>query len=524
MNKINFKKYLDLIVKKFSIDSKKFSINSKKFSIDFKKYSTDLKKFSGNFKKYIINKIVLSYIAGFIIIVPTIYLSIPIFFDYEKSKKRIEDKIYSDFNLKSSVEGEIRYNLFPSPRIKIKNLIIKDFIDNKKNLGEVEFAVLKIPIKKLASLDKINFNSLELKNSKINIDLNKLKKYKKYFAEQFKSKNIRIYESDIKLFDGTNHLATINNTIVKYDAGQDVDETTLKGQLFEKSVTIQFKNRKNPDSPDILFIKYPSLNFKAHVVLSASDDLSNTDGQISLYLDHLKGNFHFVLNDSLVKIKKGDIRNRFFNGKIVGKINFSPFFNFDLDLDISSFNFRLISKILKEMSNEEINNLLILNSKINGNLSLFIKKIYTTSKLVKSLESRIQFRNKNILIDQMLLDLGKLGAADITGMIKNKDDKINFHFKKNLFIDNPKYFYSKFGVYNKKREPEDMYVSGKFNFYKAQISLDELIADSKLNKDDIRFFEQEFNQTLLENGFKTLLDFAQLKEFVKLVSPPKNWP
>ena len=35
MKKINFKKYLDLIVKKFSIDFKKFSIDFKKYSIDF---------------------------------------------------------------------------------------------------------------------------------------------------------------------------------------------------------------------------------------------------------------------------------------------------------------------------------------------------------------------------------------------------------------------------------------------------------------------------------------------------------
>ena len=85
MKKINFKKYLDLIVKKFSIDFKKYSI-------DFKKYSSDLKKFSGNFKKYIINKIVLSYIAGFIIIVPIIYLSIPFFLIMRNQKKRLKMK------------------------------------------------------------------------------------------------------------------------------------------------------------------------------------------------------------------------------------------------------------------------------------------------------------------------------------------------------------------------------------------------------------------------------------------------
>ena len=503
MRKINFKKYFDLI---------------------FKKFSFDFKKYISNFKKYNINKVTLSYVAIFVISVPIIYVFIPTFFNYEKSKKRIENEIYSEFNLKSSIEGVVKYNLFPSPQIKVENLIIKDFIDNKKNLGEVEYAILKIPFKKLFSFDKINFNSLELKNSKISLDLNKLKKYKKYFSENFKSKNIKIYESAVKLFDGTSYLATINNTIVKYDTGEDADDISLEGRLFEKSITINFKNRKKANSPDVLFIKYPSLNFKAHVVLSPSNKSNNTDGKLSLYLDHLKGNFHFDLNESFVEIKKGSIRNKFLNGKIVGKINYLPFFNFDLDLDLSSFNFRMISKILKTMQNEEINNLFIINSKINGNLNLFIKKIYTDSKLVKSLESRIQFRNKDIIIDKMLFDLGKLGAADITGQIKNKDDKINFYFKKNLFIDKPKYFYSKFGIYNKKREPEDLYASGKFNFYKALIDFDELIVGSPLNKDDVLFYEQEFNQTLLEDGFKTLLDFIQLKEFVKLASTTENQP
>jgi len=517
MKKINFKKYFDLIIKKFSIDFKKSSI-------DFRKIGSNFKRYIGNFKKYNINKVTLSYVAGFIIIAPIIYASIPTFFDYEKSKKRIENEIYSDFNLKSSIEGEIKYNLFPSPQIKVKNLIIKDFINNKKNLGEVEFAILKIPYKKLFSFDKINFNSLELKNSKINLDLNKLKKYKKYFSENFKSKNIKIYESDIKLFDGKSYLATINNIKVKYETEEEADDISLEGRLFEKSIIINFKNRKKANSPDVLFIKYPSLNFKAHVVLSPSDKLNNTDGKLSLYLDHLKGNFHFDLNESFIKIREGSIRNKFLNGKIVGKINYFPFFNFNLDLDLSSFNFRLISKILKTMNNEEINNLFVINSKINGNLNLFIKKIYTDSKLVKSLESRIQFRNKNIILDQMLFDLGKLGAADITGQIKNRNDKINFHFKKNLFIDKPKYFYSKFGVYNKKREPENLHVSGKFNFYKALINFDELIMGSQLNKDDVLFYEQEFNQTLLEDGFRTLLDFAQLKEFVKLASTTEKQP
>ena len=59
------------------------------------------------------------------------------------------------------------------------------------------------------------------------------------------------------------------------------------------------------------------------------------------------------------------------------------------------------------MSNQNINDFLILNNKINGNLNIFINKIYTSSKIIKSLESRVKFSNRDIIIEQMLFDLGK---------------------------------------------------------------------------------------------------------------------
>ena len=120
-------------------------------SINLKKYiSFNLKKYINfNSYKYKRYKLVSLYVIGFILITPIIYLSIPIFFDYEKSKNSIESKIYSDFGLSASIEGKIRYNLLPSPQIKIKKLLINDLIDKKKNLGEVEYVILKIPFKKL---------------------------------------------------------------------------------------------------------------------------------------------------------------------------------------------------------------------------------------------------------------------------------------------------------------------------------------------------------------------------------------
>ena len=63
----------------------------------------------------------------------------------------IENKIYKEFNIKSSINGKIKYRPLPTPRLKINNLTIKDPLDEKTNLGEVENVILKIPFKHLVT-------------------------------------------------------------------------------------------------------------------------------------------------------------------------------------------------------------------------------------------------------------------------------------------------------------------------------------------------------------------------------------
>ena len=85
-------------------------------------------------------------------------------------------------------------------------------------------------------------------------------------------------------------------------------------------------------------------------------------------------------------------------------------------------------------------------------------------------------------------------------------------------MDNPKYFFNKFSVYNKNSNPQNLFISGRFNFTKPKIYISELITDSKLSEDDKSFYQDEFNQMLLENGYSSLFDFFKLKEFVKLIN------
>ena len=141
---------------------------------------------------------------------------------------------------------------------------------------------------------------------------------------------------------------------------------------------------------------------------------------------------------------------------------------------------------------------------------------------MKSIESRIKFNNGNILVEQFLLNLGKLGAADILGTINNGEKFTNFKFESNIFVDNQKKFISKFGIYNKQNIPSNLFISGHFDLQNIRSSFYEISHNEKLSNNDINYIEEEFNDFMLADGYKNLFRFPKFKEFVKSITSEIN--
>ena len=57
-----------------------------------------------------------------------------------------------------------------------------------------------------------------------------------------------------------------------------------------------------------------------------------------------------------------------------------------------------------------------------------------------------------------------MGAADLIGEINNDKKFTNFKYESNIFVDNPRKFLSKFGIYNRKKISSNLFVSGNFDF------------------------------------------------------------
>ena len=134
------------------------------------------------------------------------------------------------------------------------------------------------------------------------------------------------------------------------------------------------------------------------------------------------------------------------------------------------------------------------------------------------MESRIKFFNGNILIEQLLFNLGKLGAADLEGFIEKNPEFVSLKFENNIFIDNPKFFFRKFGVYNKENIPSNLFIEGSFDLKNLNLHLNEISTDQKIKDEDILYIENEFNDLLLEEGYASLFNFLKLKEFVRSIN------
>jgi len=444
----------------------------------------------------------------------------PLFYNYDKSK--IENIVCADFKYKCSIKGKVNYSFIPSPRIKIKNFIIEDSTGPKKKLLEIEKAIVKISLANLFNKEKFNYTQIQTYNVEVNLNTKKLKDYKKFYSKKFNFKTIKIKNGIINFYEDDKYITNISNIKFKHKPGSKKNKMVLNGDFLDDKLEIEFLNNKNNDKKDLAIFSLKLLNQKLFTEVNIFNEAKETDS--------IKGNILFKRNKTRLKtffdykgdkiiFDKANFRNPILDGKFNGILELSPFFQFDLSVDLNAINFNKIHSLLASLDEAEIKNLFNINRKINGKLNLSTNKIYSKYNLVRSFESRFKFINGNILVEQLLLNLGKLGAADLTGSVENKSKFISFKFEKNIFIDNKKFFYSKFSVYNKKDISSNLFISGNIDLTNLSMHLYEISEDKdkKLDAKEIEYMEKEFNNIIFEDGYKSFFDFLKLKEYVKTV-------
>ena len=508
-------------------DFKKFYkyINVKKINfIKIKKYFDFRTIKLSSFKKinFISSNFILLHLPASIIFFTFLYLFIPTFYSYDKSN--IEKIICKNVNIECIIKGKINYRFYPTPRLKIKNILINGLVKKKHTLITIDEASIKLSFKNLLAKDKHRFKKIELNNFETHIDVKNFKKYKNIFYKNNKFIPIAFYNGQILFYEDNNYVASITNANIKTFFQEDSTTAELKGKFLNDSIYINLntKNVDNLSSTDLI-LKMSNANFLSKINFSnSSKDNKINNGNFLIKKDKNKITGIFNYKNNELTVNKSNLRNTFIDGKLEGKIILLPYFNFNLDLNLNSINFTRLFNYFLALDEKKQKNLFKINDKINGKLNFSADKVYSKHNLVNSFESRLKFYNGNVKIEQFLINLGKLGAADIIGSINNDKKFTSFKFESNVFVDNEKKFLSKLGIYNKQNAFSNLFTSGNLDLENIRMSFYEISVNEKLNNEDINYIESEFNDFILEEGYKNLFDFSKFKVFLKSITEDKN--
>ena len=468
-----------------------------------------------NFKKI---EYLFLYFFGIGFIIFFIYINIPQFFNYDKSK--ISKLICEDFNINCNIKGDIDYTFFPTPRINFEDFLIEDFSYKQKSLARIKNTSVKLSISNLLKKEKFEFNKIIFHNAEININLKEYKKYKDFFKKKFNNKKIEVKGAIFNFYENKENIVAIKEASLKYKFNNGKIKADLKGNFLNDKLSIFFENEIDKEkSIKSIELKLPEANIFTKIEMFSSLNKSKDINGNFLFKkkqNKVSGVFEYINNQII--FQNMNLRNSFLDGKFSGKVHFLPYFNFNLDVNLNTINFNQLYSFLINLKNEEKRKIFNINKKFNGEINLSVDKIYSKHTLIDKIESRVRFVNGDILIEQMLLNLKKLGAADITGFVKADKKFTIFKFENNIFVDNLKTFFNRFGVHNKERNPYNLFIAGNIDLEKYILHLDEISGEKKFEEDDVLYIEKEFNDIVLYQDYESFFNFANLKEFVKSIS------
>ena len=207
---------------------------------------------------------------------------IPTFYNYDKSE--VEKLICKDQNIECLIRGKVNYSFYPTPRIKIKDLVVNDFFKKKSTLIEAENVIVKLSIQNLLAKEKQKFKKIELNNFEINLNLENWKKYKSIFSKKTNLIPVTFVKGKVLLFDKNDYVATISDSKINLKFVPNSINFKLWGKILNDKIHINLNSEKIDNSTFSEFLlKMSNLNLltKASFINSEKDK----SAMIYLFID-----------------------------------------------------------------------------------------------------------------------------------------------------------------------------------------------------------------------------------------------
>jgi len=421
------------------------------------------------------NKIILTFVAVFVVFIS--YLLLPTLYNQSDISKELKNKLQSKFDLNIKFSQNIKYNLFPSPHFKTKNIII---YDNQFEISKVKDLKIFISFDNLFSLKNIQVKNLIIENANFNLNKNNFKFFLKLLSNDFIDRNLIIKKSNIFF-------------------------KTLEGEVLFINKILKMRYYYEPNElKNIIYIDNEVFNIPFSMKSFFNNDKSKIFSEINIDLINLKIKNELTLNNDqklgisefninkLKRIAEYKIAKNYFNFQILdkidqpkkiykGKFNFKPFYAaLEGDVDKINLNYffgynAIIAQLLKTeiFNNKNIDFKLNINADNVDNNSNF-KNIKLRSKIQDGLidTDKTKFEWRDFASFELLESLifVRNGELVLDGKLKINIKNYNKIYK---FLLTPKKF---------RKEIKEIDLNFTYNFDQKNAQLKDIRIDNQINQ------------------------------------------
>ncbi len=375
----------------------------------------------------------------------SIYLSIPVLFNYKSIEDIIEKKFYSDFNINLKINGDIKYQLLPKPHLLINGSSLS-IGKNSEKVFSIDTDKLKIFLNSINLYPKsnLNFEKFEIQENNFLIKKKDYNILRDYFHKS-ESKPIYIKKSKIFILDEKDETVVISplEKIIFITSKKDnFKKLNINGNVFDLNFKSIWKKEFNSrfNSQIEIDFKDPNISIRNRLNYDNTIDLNG-----SILINFLNKNLEidYKLRNNKISLKSPDNKNEI---KIDTLIELKPFYlSSNIILNKQNFNF-LIDELVFSILN--LKSYLIGN--LNGDLKLSLTNI--KHELVSDGYLIFNITEKSVTLNKALFNLSDIGVIESQIKYEVEKDGTVFNSSNTFTIKNNRNFARKFQINFKKVE------------------------------------------------------------------------
>jgi len=317
------------------------------------------------------NKFLISFIS--ILFLYIFYLQIPLLYDKNWVKDKIQTKLHSEFKIDLNSIDDISYRILPAPHFLIKNSkLISSSSKSKKTIAKIKNLKIFLDQINFFNKEKMNITEIIINNANFSLLRNNLKMLNDSSNHKFSDKKIKINESSVFIKNDLDEIITIikiNKANFFFNNKKKQNQFELKGNIFAIPFTFKLKIKNDLIIEKEFLFKTKTLNlaiFNKHI--TKKDKSANGSNSISFLNSIIDTRYKLIDKNFVFTSKNSKINNSKINYD--GELSINPF---DLDLHIS-LNNNKISKLFNFNSIlvEFLNSGLLFNENISLNTSLTV--------------------------------------------------------------------------------------------------------------------------------------------------------